>query len=149
MKQGLDNTHYLRSPIQHTAVNIVLHLFWLLFLVYMSPSSISSGFTCSGLKDPLPGCIQNAWSSTDGGTQLQCVCACMCVTLFLCVHNCYLAGAVDTDHLLVLTVFMTSHDVIVCSVGILSAGIIISTITVVLCVAAMTMFYVIVTAVMY
>ena len=127
----------------------MLHLFWLLFLVYLSPSSVSSGSTCSGLKDPLPGCIQNAWSITDEGTQLQCVCACVCVTLFLCVHNCYLAGAVDTDHLIVLPVLMPSHDVIGCSVGLLSEGTVIPTVTidilVVLCVAAMTLFPVIVT----
>ena len=83
---------------------------------------------------------------------MQCVCACMCVTLFLCVHNCYLARAVDTAYLLVLPVLMTLYDVIVCrlSIGLLSKGVIIPTVIVlvVLCLAAMTLFPVIVTAVM-
>ena len=77
------------------------------------------------------------------------MCLCLCVTLLLCVHNCYLAGAVDTDYLLVLPVLITSHDVIVCIVGLLSEGIVIPTVTVlvVLCLAAMTLLPVIVTAV--
>ena len=66
--------------------------------------------------------------------------------------NCYLAGAVDTDHLIALPVLMPSHDVIGCSVGLLSEGIVVPTVTidilVVLCVAAMTLFPIIVTTVM-
>ena len=42
---------------------------WLLFLVYTVTIFYPFGVSGSGLRDSLPVCIQNTWSTTDEGTQ--------------------------------------------------------------------------------
>ena len=70
-----------------------------------------------------------------------CVFVCMCVSHCSCVHIMSVLLEQLTHHFRVLPMLFTSHDVTVCSIGLLSEGSIIPTITVlvVLCLAAMTL----------